>query len=62
MFLLPLLLVWAFLLSLMNGALLARKRFAPASIWRKVLLGIAGLLLGLFGWSVAVILLADNLW
>lgn len=62
MFLLPLLLVWAFLLPLMNGALLARKRFAPASIWREVLLGIAGLLLGLFGWSVAVIFLADNLW
>jgi hypothetical protein len=34
----------------------------PASVWRKVLLGIAGLLLGLFVWSVAIIFLADNLW
>jgi predicted Co/Zn/Cd cation transporter (cation efflux family) len=62
MFLLPLLVVWALLLTLANGALLARKLFSPSSVWRKVLLGTAGLLFGLFVWSVSIIFTTDSLW
>jgi hypothetical protein len=47
MFLLPVLIVWVLILALADRALRARRRLLPDSLWQKVLLGIAGLLIGL---------------
>jgi hypothetical protein len=62
MFLLPVLAFWVLALALAGRAWRVRRRLPPASSWRTVLLGIAGLLVGFVLWSLALLVTTDSLW